>query len=205
MESNNYEGFIVDTVEHFLPRFSYRHICMAMTIRMDWHDHGYDETGNNKVREDTNFHKEVLLVFHRPSNYTKVLFKDITEERVFLGHNKEMEMEQLSDHDSCWRSDGMRWVFQTFVEAWDYFEKHGLEGRNVDPMFGYGLSGYPAFFRIKLEQKDPSDRWNSPYMVTLGRKIPIHEISKYMYDPDHQSKLYDLEEVEKLVDNFPLL
>ncbi len=209
MESNNYEWFITQTVESMLPCFSYRHISLCMKVQMDWTDHGYDEAGNTKVREERTFHKKVLLMFNRPSNYTKVLFKDISnDERSFLTGWKAFEMKQLSDHDSCWRHDGMNWVFQTFVEAWDFFKQYDIEGRKIDPMFHWDIfNGAPAYYRtdIKIKDKNPDQRWNSPYIVGIGNKIPMHEISKFMPDPNNSRKMLDLEEFEKLSDNFPLL
>ena len=72
MESNNYEWFITQTVESMLPTWHDKNICLAMKVKMEWTDHGYDET-DNKVRKTRTFRKEVLLVFHRPMNYTKLI------------------------------------------------------------------------------------------------------------------------------------
>ena len=195
MESNNYECFITNTVEAMLPRFSSRDVVLTMKINVDWHDFGYDkEDGNTQVREQSQFRKEIFLVFHRPSNYTKVLMLEIpkrdynNEDKLKLHHlpsSGEYQMKQLSDHDSCWRSDGMRWVFQAFVDAWDYFDKEiGIEGRDVDPMFGYSIfGGGPQYWKInKLELVDPSDRWSGDYIIEFDKKIGLDEISEYMQD-----------------------
>jgi len=166
-----------------------------MKIQADWHDFGYDkDDGNTQVREQSQFRKEIFLVFHRPSNYTKVLMLEIpgrdynNKDELKLHHlpsSGEYQMKQLSDHDSCWRSDGMRWVFQAFVDAWDYFDKEiGIEGRDVDPMFGYSIfGGSPQYWKInKLELTDPSDRWSGDYIIGLDKKIGLDEISEYMQD-----------------------
>lgn len=185
MQSNNYEWFITQTVEAMLPTWHDKGICLAMKIKMEWTDHGYNKDGNTKIRDTHSFIKEVLIIFHRPMNYTKVLYKDITKIQHFFIDKEPMDMQQLSDHDSCWRSDGMNWVFKTFVEAWDYFEKFGIEGRNIEPMFHYDIfNGHPSYRKIELEQKDKSDRWNTDYVVTIGDKIEMHEISKYMPNPE---------------------
>ena len=124
MESNNYESFITDTVEGMLPCFTDRNVVLTMKVRGDWIDHGYNKDGNTRVREESRFIKEVFLVFHRPSNYTKVLMIDMPTNRDLDEYDWRkknnlpcpgtFQMKQLSDHDSCWRSDGMRWVFQSF-------------------------------------------------------------------------------------------
>lgn len=173
MYTNNYEWFITGTVESMLPRFSSRQIGLTMKIDMAWNH--YSKNGEKELQ----FKKEVLLVFHRPSNYTKVLYTDITNKR--LKPTDVIEMKQLSDHDSCWRSDGMRWIFQSFVEAWDFFDKHDIEGRNVDHSFHWSLfGGKPEHHFVTLDLKDPSDRWNSNYEVVIGNKIMMNEISNYM-------------------------
>jgi len=186
MESNNYEWFITQTVESMLPCGHDRNICLGMKVKMEWTDHGYDKDGNTKIRDTHSFIREYLLIFHRPSNYTKVLMRDISKEQHFWIDRNEMELEQLSDHDSCWRHDGMKWMFKTFMEAWEYFRATvDIEGRDIDPMVHWDIfGGSPAYYHLeKLEIKDREDRWNSPYLVKIGKKIGMHEISEYMPKP----------------------
>jgi hypothetical protein len=195
MESNNYESFITNTVEAMLPRFTDRNLVLTMKIDSNWQDFGYNEDGNTKDREPTQFRKTHFLVFHRPSNYTKVLMVEIPQERdpednpfVHLPCSGEFQMKQLSDHDSCWRSDGMRWVFKTFCEAWDYFddmELPGLEGRKIDPMFHYSIfGGSPQYWLLNEPPKsvDPRDHWNTDYIIDFDRRIHLDEISKFVKD-----------------------
>lgn len=187
MESNNYEGFMTQTVEAMLPRFSARNLVLTMVIRADWTDFGFDEDGNTKIREELNYHREFFLAFHRPSNYTKVLLKEISIDNRSSGMIPRAgvtSMRQMSDHDSCWRSDGFHWVFQAFADAWDFFEKHNIEGRNIDPMFGYSIfGGGPQYWKlksIKKENDDPDQRWHTNYILDFERKLDLYEISKYM-------------------------
>jgi hypothetical protein len=197
MESNNYESFITDAVEGMLPRFSDRNIVLTMKIRADWTDFGYDkDDGNTKIREESHFRKEIFLAFHRPSNYTKVLMIDIPTNRDLdeIDFRKKnnlpcvgtYQMKQLSDHDSCWRSDGMRWIFQSFCDAWVFFEENGIEGRDIHPMFSYSIfNGKPAYWLIdKMELVDPGDRWCGDYSVSFLKRISIKDISQYMQDTD---------------------
>lgn len=182
MESNNYEWFMTQTVEAMLPRFSPQNMVLTMKVEARWDDYGFAEDGNTKIRDDSRFHKEFFLVFHRPHNYTKVLMMenpDRGNKGLSLPKAGEFQMKQLSDHDSCWRSDGFRWVFQTFVEAWDFFkEEIGIEGRNIDPSFHYSIfRGEPQLWFInKLELADPSDRWCSDYIVEFDRKIEMEDV-----------------------------
>jgi hypothetical protein len=179
-----------------LPTWHDENICLAMKIDMSWsyypdeeHLNSPDVKASGLSHDDLtkSFKKELLLLFHRPMNYTKVLCRDITNEQHLYFDKDEMEMEQLSDHDSCWRSDGMKWIFQTFVEAWDYFDKFQIDGRKIEPYFHYSMfKGAPAYYhlekldRIKKDDEDRWAEWNSPYMVKIGKQIPMNEISKYM-------------------------
>lgn len=191
MESNNYEWFMTQTVEAMLPRFSDRNLVLTMKIDADWEDHGYGHDGNTKIRTPSQFRKTIFLVFHRPSNYTKVLMVEIPQDRDsnnplwHLPCSGEFQMKQLSDHDSCWRSDGMRWVFQTFVDAWTFFEDKGVEGRDIDPMFHYSIfNGGPQYWLLKDYPKsvDPDDHWMTDYIVKFDRQIKLDEISKFVVD-----------------------
>jgi hypothetical protein len=187
MESNNYEWFITQTVEAMLPRFSDRNLVLVMKIDASWHDYGYDESGMNIIREPSSYRREVFLAFHRPSNYTKVLMGDITEpNHGLLPQKGTVLLKQLSDHDSCWRSSGMSWVFDTFVNAWEFFDNRGVEGRKIDPSFHYSIfHGYPTYWEIEsLKLVDPKDRWGSDYELKLLREVPMHEISKFMPQPE---------------------
>jgi REP element-mobilizing transposase RayT len=80
----------------------------------------------------------------------------------------------------------MRWVFQSFCDAWEFFEKNGLEGRNIHPMWSYSIfGGLPRYWLIdKLELVDPSDRWCGDYFVRFVKKISIKEISQYMQNTE---------------------
>lgn len=185
MHSNNYEWFITQTVESMLPCFHDKNICLTMKIKMDWNFYPEDNdvpAGRNRDDFTKTFRKTVLLVFHRPTNYTKVLYRDITNVLHFFIDRKQMEMKQMSDHDSCWRSDGMKWVFKSFMEAWEYFDQFKIEGRKIEPMFHYDIfHGAPAYYHLeKLEIEDRSERWTSDYIVKIGKQIPVSEISQYV-------------------------
>ena len=196
MESNNYESFITQTVEAMLPTWHDRHMVLTMKIDADWHDFGYHPDGNTLIREASKFRKTFFLVFHRPMNYTKVLMMEIPQPPYDKKHGilqrmpcaGELHMKQLSDHDSCWRSDGMRWVFNTFVEAWNFFDNKKLphlDGRSIDPMFHYSIfGGIPQYWLIKnLIRVDESDQWCSDYIIEFDRKVLPHEISEFMPKP----------------------
>ena len=184
MESNNYEWFITQTVEAMLPRFSGKDILLSMIIDASWTDHGYAKDGNTKIREESRFRKEVLLLFQRPMNYTKVLYREMPDRgelRYLPKENTPFHAMLVADHDSCWRDMG-GWIFKTFSEAWDFFDSKGVGGRDIDPSFHYSIfGGAPKYWKIKkLEKVDPSDHYCRFYNVELDHKIPVKDISSFM-------------------------
>lgn len=193
MESNNYTWFMTQTVEAMLPRWHDNQIVLTMKIDMSWTDFGYAEDGNTKVRDESTFRKCMFLAFHRPMNYTKVLGAEIPQDvkdkayRLIPLEDSTVRLHQFSDHDSCWRSDGFNWVFNTFVEAWSFFEDKGIktaDTRKIDPMFHYSIfRGSPQYWLIKkLEAVDPepNKRWVTDYEIEFDRQIKLDEISKFM-------------------------
>lgn len=141
MESNNIRSLIVDMVESFFPRFSAKNKVLTMTLNFSWNS--YDEDGEN----DINFRRQYLVVFYRPNNYTMVMVKE-GRTSLFNNDNK-IELDLTSNHDSCWREDGMKFIYKTFSEAWDFFEKRGIEGREINPMINFDMIGKPTFWEVK--------------------------------------------------------
>jgi len=166
---SNDERFITETVEAMLPRFSDQKLALVMKINLRWNY--YSENGEN----DTSFSKTFLVVFHRPSNYTKVLLKEI-DHTFYHNDNKFIDMELKSDHDSCWRSDGMRWIYQTYSEAWDYFDELGIDGRKLNAHVGYAITGSPKYYLVDLKV----DRENHTAKVKFENGIPLSEVHNYI-------------------------
>lgn len=87
---------ISQIVESMLPRFS-EDKMLVMTIDVSYEE--FDERFDVKANRFS-----IHFAFSRPGNYTKVLFG--TSERSW-SIEAGMELSHTSDHDSCWRSDGV--------------------------------------------------------------------------------------------------
>jgi len=107
----NIENVIVSIVESFMPRFS--DISLGLLILLDLSYSQYRSDGKN----DITVRKPVYYLIHRPSNYTKVFILDsLKDEDNFrcppsyldVINKKDLRWMIRSDHDSCWRSDGLR-------------------------------------------------------------------------------------------------
>jgi hypothetical protein len=88
---------IIAIVEAMLPRFT-KDKLLFISVRCN-----YDFYEEGVHIEHPAF--TVNFIFHRPSNYTKVLFQVL--DRVFISPYDLTAMQLSSDHDSCWRSDGI--------------------------------------------------------------------------------------------------
>lgn len=170
MQHNNYEWFITQIVESMLPRFSDEKVCLGMKIDMHWSHHSEDPK---------KFRKEVVLIFYRPNNYTKVFLKNITNERAFHIKNNIFYIDEIADHDSCWRD--LSFIFKTFAEAWRYFDQFDIEGRDIDPSFHFSIfGGSPTYYKINEMKKSDSEDHDREYIIDMGDAIPMSEISPYM-------------------------
>jgi len=86
---------IENLVEILLPRFSDGANVLQLSLDVEARASDTDK----KVR------RYIHLLFHRPSNYTKVLWNVTDDPRVSYQNFKGWHVE--SDHDSGWRTDGL--------------------------------------------------------------------------------------------------
>lgn len=177
MHTYNYAWFITQTVESMLPRFSSEEICLRMIIDASWSY--YLNEG-----KETSFKKSIMLIFYRPNNYTKVLYKDITDDPHAHHTRDYIMMKLLSDHDSCWRTDGMRWISKLFYDSWNFFDKHGIHGRDIEPSFHFSIfGGEPQYRKLEyLKLQDSKDNSELDYKLMLGERIKMNTISRFMVD-----------------------
>lgn len=188
MESNNIQTLIHQTVSSMLPRWHDEKICLVMKLYMSWSY--YPENSEQPER----FHKLWQVVFYRINNYTKVFVRNITHENDFYPNKIEDTGFKLfnltSDHDTCWTTDGLKFVWKTFLDAWKHFEEKEIEGRDISPNIHFGINqGNPHYREVEFNKshwrkrniRRPDD-YNKLWEIRFGRKIEMHEISKFMPD-----------------------
>ena len=143
---------IAQTVEAMLPRFSGSEIGLLFTINANYAD--YEK--NKHVRNT------IYLLFIRSANYTKVL-SHVIRTRDFLQLGKETEFTKESDHDSCWRSDGLSFLRILDDVATTQFEKPPSEHIAIESI-RYVQVTYKAATQENYCQK---------YLVTLDKYLPL--------------------------------
>jgi hypothetical protein len=171
MESNNYSSFITEIVEAMLPKFSDDKLALIMSINSNYSIFAGEDEFDERER--------YLVVFHRPSNYTKVFLKKL-DQKFFLTNICNMdplEFDLMSDHDSCWTSDGMRWIFKSFIGMRD---KAIQEGFDYNTIFKSGnwrftfdiFGGRPKYYEIEKMEKKVEFKYN----LKFKRVIPIQDV-----------------------------
>ena len=145
----DFDQVIPSVVEAMLPRFSHEKLGLAITLdlREDNHD-----ASTYRVGVDASIATIVRFIFHRPGNYTKVLvnyeFNNFHDRESNPRHN-EVYFEKHSDHDSCWRSDGLSIlrIYRDNVE--DYFN---CDYNNISHF--YNFSAFDPITYVKFEKME---------------------------------------------------
>ena len=169
------EMVIASVVEAMLPRFSDNELGLLISVRMDMHDFGYGSDGNTFERDELCVSQVINLLFVRPGNYTQV-YSNVTEFNKWnsLYNNDKIKWIFESDHDSCWRSDGLRILTDSYFKMADKFKgriKSGKEMSGFDTHHFFCFDGEPKYVRrVKCEQVNPkSDRYSKE-----GREFSIN-------------------------------
>ncbi|OGD24630.1 hypothetical protein A2819_00040 [Candidatus Azambacteria bacterium RIFCSPHIGHO2_01_FULL_40_24] len=140
------EHVIETLVEAMLPRFSADKKVLAMSIRIS-------------ATKPDDFKKEVVhkahILFHRPGNYTKVLW-NITDSQK--GYKGIPVWAVKSDHDSEWRTDGL--ASPMFHLGCQMTKELDPKARPIDceVVARFDLMGEPKIVTIKDYKYDRDNR-----------------------------------------------
>lgn len=155
-----------------LPRCSDESKGLLISLDLRDDDYGYDESGNNIIREPKSASTICRFLFQRPSNYTRVMvdykfnvwrheegLKDPFYEDVVFKH--------YSYHDSCWRSDGMEVLSKHWGNVQNYFDCHPNDKR-LSRFYTFNMfdcsTGIQLIRFDKME--DVTERNNNKYGLT---------------------------------------
>lgn len=163
------ESTIAAIVEAMLPRFSNENIGLHMKLEFRF---------NNNYKYLIN-HLCLCLLFIRPSNYTKVFSRMPTEiESLNPIHN---EMILQSDHDSCWRLDGLRQIFQITSEGCSQMNPY-KPFMYSNPSISFSLfNGNPSYYQIEPFELTVKNRYEKvPVEINLVKKLSVKEASEFL-------------------------
>jgi hypothetical protein len=131
------ESTIAAIVELALPRFSpeNRVLAMVLDVRVRKHSDGAKTLYWN-----------VQLMFHRPSNYTKVMWLVMKE---FKPTDTIHKWSVESNHDSCWRTDGLATPLFEIVHGLVNQIDNTLPHKAFDIEISFGAFGQPKLREIE--------------------------------------------------------
>ena len=143
-----------------------RQFALSVDFRGDYY------RDDNEVSVPTRF--ATVLVDGR-SNYVGIWGR-ISDKPKMLAELTGDDFKFYSCHDSCWRSDGMRWIFKTFCEMRDALDeeiKANMPGVKLNVYeLNSRISVRPAlcFFRpVSFEKKSDNDRGYSVVGLQIQR------------------------------------
>lgn len=137
------ENIITSTVEALLPKFSDPE--KGLMIRLEFSIISHNE-------DDVFYSTRILeLIFQRPSNYTRVFSRVLDVKKNVL-----KDWRNTSNHDSCWRSEGLKDVFECYMDVRSDMEKQNPsfnfkedEVSITSPRFGE----YIVFGNVRVEKE----------------------------------------------------
>jgi len=178
------QAMLPSIVESMLPTFSDK-LALRVVLRLEI-DH-YSEL------EDQDLHatRYVEYIFHRVTNYTRVYMRQAENSRdLHIQPGDHLEYERTSDHDSCWRTDGLRDLPQIYFEMRRPFEERGLGWRDIHERGTFDLfGGGPHYLLIEDRVAlDTENMFPKRYMLDLGKQVPIYEIHNYLRIPAQKAK-----------------
>jgi len=163
-------------VEAMLPRFS--DVNIGLMITLDLRDDDYGDIANINKSACTHFH----IIFHRPSNYTKVLAnykfnnglgdKDPQRNKIYF--------KKYSDHDSCWRSDGFTFLTRHWGNVEKFFGKHPKKLSNFYLFSNFYTPKYIEFETFEAVKEEDDYNTITGYNIKVKRTIPLNEIHNYL-------------------------
>lgn len=147
-------------VECCLPRFSGKDVGLYVPI--DAQLSHYGET------HETRYTVDIHLLFHRPSNYTKVFWHVVYDGFVPDYKIPEDGWVMESDHDSCWTSDGLSTPIN---KVWQTLKGklQDIPANKLHEYVSFGLLG-PKLHRVELTRVR-TDSYCRQYKVKLGPTI----------------------------------
>lgn len=92
------EESIIAITEAFLPKFTEdKVLCISIDARLNYY-------GKKQVKGVI---RGIHIAIYRPMNYTKVIMAVDSENIPAFTFDPSLTFKHMSDHDSCWRSDGL--------------------------------------------------------------------------------------------------
>lgn len=152
------ESTVQNVVEAMLPRFSHREL--GLLLKFDVEAEYVGKIYNNRPQPKVRW--KLWFLFNRPNNGTNVFVKQFNEHEI--NNRKYFEfpitMSLTSTHDSCWRSDGLRDIWNLYSSTAKYFER--VLSKDIVPIRDINFEWRFNFISngIKFVKFQPVERFN---------------------------------------------
>ena len=155
------EQVVASIVESMLHRFSDDKTVLTMSFDLALRR----KSGGGKPA----IRRKVHLMFHRPNNYTKVLWNVATTGPSSYLSYKVWELK--CDHDSCWRSDGVGSPFSRLTQEMmkEIVPEVGFQDVETSVNF-YLMDGFPKLVKL---QSYKYDREKRTFTVEYAKSVSV--------------------------------
>lgn len=154
-------------------------VALYMTLEVCADNHGYEADGNTHRPEWVrHFYKELHFII--TSRYN--VFLAVSDKRFSRATDIKLEeWVNTSNHDSCWRTDGVEGhITKMMFDAWDHCfshmpEEHQKKGSRSDGVrirLMDTAGQVVRFVRVKHEPKDPKDSYRR-VLTEIKHLVPI--------------------------------
>jgi hypothetical protein len=139
---------ITTFVETMLPRFSDEKTVFVMSFGL--------QVRKKDDYDSSPISRKVHLMFHRPHNYTKVLWNVSEGWDTYRNYN---EWQLKCDHDSCWRGDGIGTPFFDLAQEMMKEIRPEVNGcPDVEVSISFSLSANPELVKLESYSLNSDER-----------------------------------------------
>lgn len=162
-------------VEAMLPRFSDEHLGLKINVeaRLSYFEQIPDGGGM-----ETKHWADIHLLFHRPTNYTKVFWCVALDSVVHYFDLLPDMWDLKSDHDSCWSSDGLdsplNKVWWTLRERFS----PDIPYHDLSPFVMFCRD--PSLVRVDIDKVSAMGDYPKKYSVVIHEPTNRHDLIREM-------------------------
>lgn len=168
-------SLLPDVVETMLPTFSGKlALRMVFRINADY----YGEGDDFDAPQLTDY---VEMLIYRPTNYTKIF--------VRIKSSSQQDYPELwtkvTDHDSCWRSDGFSAITKHQYDLVSRLAKERqIPFKEISSVIHFDLfDGKPSYVTVEeclAKDKSQDNPFPRIYSIKVGTEVPLKEIHKFL-------------------------
>jgi hypothetical protein len=156
---------------------------MYFHYTLDVENYGYEKDGNTHHADwQRGFIRHVHIIITRSHNVFVAVSREYKLEKVDI-----TEWGNTSNHDSCWRSDGLQLIQQTIFDAYDYCFSHMPEEHKPAPVAmslhprlcnGFLEDAVFQFVKVQFVNADPKDSYRKTLINVKPLKFEINIIEE---------------------------